>query len=79
MEVALPAVEGGMESDPELCQGQVTATWGKAGDGQMPRSSHLWLPGDHPTSSGPAGSFTGPGTRLGRTLAVTIYKRHIGV
>lgn len=44
MEVALPPVEGGMESGPELCQGQVTATWGKAGDGQMSRSSHLMAP-----------------------------------
>ena len=42
-------------------------------------SSRLMAPGDHPTSSGPVGSFIGPGTRLGRTLVVASYKKHTGV
>lgn len=69
VETALPPVAGGMESGPELCPGQEKA--------RCPVT--LWLPGDHPTSSGPVGSFIGPGTRLGRTLVVASYKKYTGV
>ena len=64
-EVALPPVDRGADSGPELCMDRATATWSEAGAVQLSRA--LWLPGSHPASSG-------PGTRVARTLVVVNYK-----
>lgn len=88
MAAALSPVNGGMEPGPELCLAQATiplgvrswwlgAGWG--GKVRCPVSVTLWVPGDHPASSGSADSFRGPGTRLGRTLVVANYEKRTGV
>lgn len=64
-EAALPPVDGGADSGPELCRGQAAATGTEAGAVQVSRA--LRLPGSHPASSG-------PGTRLERILVVVNYK-----